>query len=156
MPGWEVIDKKESNALQKLFKEGGVLFAHGFNKFRKKYHVREFEKLSARKFNMKFAQAVSSGTAAIKIALLSLGVKRGDEVITQAFNFIATIEAILDIGAKPIIVDVDKTLNMCPKSLKRSTEIIFIWITQTIKKAKTISSSISVKPLISSISAFFI
>ena len=120
MPGWEIIDKKESNALQKLFKEGGVLFAHGFNKFRKKYHVREFEKLSARKFNMKFAQAVSSGTAAIKIALLSLGVKRGDEVITQAFNFIATIEAILDIGAKPIIVDVDKTLNMCPKSLKRS------------------------------------
>ena len=95
MPGWEVIDKKESNALQKLFKEGGVLFAHGFNKFRKKYHVREFEKLSARKFNMQFAQAVSSGTAAIKIALLSLGVKRGDEVITQAFNLIATIEAIL-------------------------------------------------------------
>ena len=121
MPGWEIIDKKESNAIQKLFKkEGGVLFAHGFDKFRKKYHVRDFEKLAAKKFKMNYAQAVSSGTAALKIALLSLGVKRGDEVITQAFNFIATIEAILDIGAKPIIVEVDKTLNMSVTALKKA------------------------------------
>jgi len=121
MPGWEIIDKKESNAIQKLFKkEGGILFAHGFDKFRKKYHVRDFEKLAAKKFKMNYAQAVSSGTAALKIALLSLGVKRGDEVITQAFNFIATIEAILDIGAKPIIVEVDKTLNMSVTALKKA------------------------------------
>ena len=52
----------------------------------------------------KFSLAVSSGTAAIKVALKSMGVRRGDEVITQAFNFIATIEAILDIGAKPISI----------------------------------------------------
>jgi len=120
MPGWEIIGKEESRAIKKLFDEGGVLFAHGFNKFRKKFHVREFETLAARKFKIKHAQAVSSGTAAIKIALLAIGVKRGDEVITQAFNFIATIEAILDIGAKPIIVDVDRTLNMCPAALKKS------------------------------------
>ena len=41
---------------------------------------------------------MSSGTAAIKIGLKSLGVKPGDEVITQTFNFIATLEAIIDIG----------------------------------------------------------
>ena len=120
MPGWEIIGKEESRALKTLFDEGGVLFAHGFNKFRKKFHVREFEKLAARKFKIKHAQAVSSGTAAIKIALLAIGVKRGDEVITQAFNFIATIEAILDIGAKPVMVNVDRTLNMSISDLKRS------------------------------------
>ena len=120
MPGWEIIGKEESRAIKKLFDEGGVLFAHGFNKFRKKFHVREFEKLAARKFKIKHAQAVSSGTAAIKIALLAIGVKRGDEVITQAFNFIATIEAILDIGAKPVMVNVDRTLNMSISDLKRS------------------------------------
>ena len=120
MPGWEIIGKEERNSINKLFDEGGVLFAHGFGKFRKRYHVREFEKLAAKKFNIKKAQAVSSGTAALKIALLSVGVQRGDEVITQAFNFIATIEAILDIGAKPVIVNVDRTLNMSTAALKKS------------------------------------
>ena len=57
-------------------------------------------------------QCVSSGTAAIKIALKSLGVQPGDEVITQSFNFIATIEAILDCGAKPIITGINNDLNM--------------------------------------------
>ena len=62
---------------------------------------------------------VSSGTAAIKIGLKSLGVKNGDEVITQSFNFIATIEAILDAGAIPRITSIDESLNMCPKDLKK-------------------------------------
>ena len=64
------------------------------------------------------ALAVTSGTAAIKIGLKSLGVKKGDEVITQSFNFIATIEAILDCGAKPIICNVNETLNMDPLDLE--------------------------------------
>ena len=120
MPGWEIINYKEQKALTDLIKkDGGVLFAHGFDKKRKKYHTREFEKLIAKKFKSRFSLAVSSGTAALKIALKSLGVKQGDEVITQAFNFIATVEAILDTGAKPIIVDIDNTLNMCPKDLKK-------------------------------------
>ena len=120
MPGWELIDKKEQIALTNLVKkDGGVLFAHGFNNIRKKYHVREFEKLIGRKFKSKFVLAVSNGTAAIKIALKSIGIKAGDEVITQAFNFIATVEAIIDTGAKPIIVDTDESLNMCSKDLKK-------------------------------------
>ena len=62
---------------------------------------------------------MSSGTAAIKVGLKALGVKYGDEVITQSFNFIATIEAILDLGAKPIITNIDDSLNMCPDDLKK-------------------------------------
>ena len=56
------------------------------------FRVREFEK-NIKRFGSKYVQCVSSGTAAIKIALKLLGVKPGDEV-TQSFNFIATIEAI--------------------------------------------------------------
>ena len=120
MPGFEIINDKEYLAVKKLFKkEGGVLFAHGFEKIRKKYHVREFEYNFKKKMNCKHALAVSSGTAAIKIALKALGVKKGDEVITQAFNFIATVEAILDIGAKPIIINVNKTLNMNPSEIEK-------------------------------------
>ena len=120
MPGFEIIDKKERNSIIKLFdKEGGILFAHGYDKIRKKYHVREFEKQLEKKFKSSYSLAVSSGTAAIKVALKAVGVKPGDEVITQAFNFIATVEAILDAGAKPIICSVDENLNMNLDDLKK-------------------------------------
>jgi 8-amino-3,8-dideoxy-alpha-D-manno-octulosonate transaminase len=119
MPGYELIDLKEKEALNKIFNEGSIFFAHGFDKVRKKYHVREFEKLCQIFFKSKYCLLVSSGTAAIKIALKSLGVGRGDHVLTQSFNFIATIEAILDIGAIPKIVDIDESLNMCPIDLRK-------------------------------------
>ena len=113
MPGFEIIDKREKKAVTNLFdKEGGVLFAHGYEKLRKKFHVREFENQISKKFKVRKTLLVSSGTAAIKIALKSIGIKSGDEVITQSFNFIATIEAIIDTGAKPIICDIDENLNM--------------------------------------------
>jgi 8-amino-3,8-dideoxy-alpha-D-manno-octulosonate transaminase len=119
MPGYEIIGQKEKKAVSNLFDEGGVLFAHGFDNLRKRYYVREFEHNCSKYFKAKYALFVSSGTAALKIALKALGVKRGDEVITQAFNFIATIEAIIDIGAIPKIVNVDMSLNMDPYDLKK-------------------------------------
>ena len=95
MPGNELINHKELREVKKIFTESdGVLFAHGFDKRRKNiFRVREFEKKLSNVFKSKYVQCVSSGTAAIKIALKSLGVKHGDEVITQSFNFIATIES---------------------------------------------------------------
>ena len=119
MPGYELIDWKEKKALNKIFDEGSIFFAHGFDKIRKKYHVREFEKLCEKYFKSKYCLMVSSGTAAIKVVLKSLGVKKGDHVLTQSFNFIATIEAILDVGAIPKIVDIDDSLNMCPEDLAK-------------------------------------
>ena len=118
MPGFEWIDEEEKLAVSSIFDNGGVLFAHGFDAIRNGvYHVREFEKACSAKFHSAHCLAVSSGTAATKIALKAVGVKPGDEVITQAFNFIATIEAILDCGATPVIANVDKTLNMDAKEL---------------------------------------
>ncbi len=120
MPGFEIINKSELKQIEKIFKYGkGVLFRHGFEKLRNKsYQVKKFEENFAKKFNSKFSLAVSSGTAALRIALASLGIKKGDEVITQSFTFVATVEAIVESGAKPICTEIDDTLNMCPKSLK--------------------------------------
>lgn len=120
MPGFELIDKKEREALNNLFDEGGVLFAHGFDGIRKSYHVREFENEISHFFGSKHSLCVSSGTAAIKCALASYDIGPGDEVITQSFNFIATLEAIHDIGAIPVVVGVDDSLNMCPKLLEQN------------------------------------
>ena len=120
MPGFEVIDEKEKKAISRIFDEGKVFFAHGFDNKRKHYHVREFENKLKTVFSPQMADAlcVSSGTAAIKVALKALGIGRGDNVITQSFNFIATVEAIVDTGASVIFTDIDDTLNMSPMSLE--------------------------------------
>ena len=121
MPGFELIGKEEKEKVIEIFKKSnGVLFAHGFEKLRNNiFRVREFEKSLKKKFKTKECQVVSSGTAAIKVALKAIGIKPGDEVITQSFNFIATIEAIIDCGAKPIITNIDDSLNMCPEDLEK-------------------------------------
>ena len=120
MPGFEVIDEKEKKAISRIFDEGKVFFAHGFDNKRKHYHVREFENKLRTVFSPQMADAlcVSSGTAAIKVALKALGIGKGDNVITQSFNFIATVEAIVDTGASVIFTDIDDTLNMSPMSLE--------------------------------------
>jgi len=112
LPGFEWIGKEEKEAVMAVFDEGGVLFAHGFDGIRKNFHIREFEQRAKEYFHVKHCLAVTSGTAAIKVALKSVGVQPGDEVITQAFNFIATVEATLDCGAVPVIANVDSSLNM--------------------------------------------
>ncbi len=120
MPGFEVFGKEEQQAINELFeKNGGILFAHAFDSVRNGiYRVREFETAFAKRMGTQYAQAVSSGTAALKVGLKALGIKRGDQVITQSFTFVATVEAILEAGATPIVVDVDETLNICPNSLE--------------------------------------
>ena len=60
----------------------------------------------------------TSGRAAILLALESLGVGAGDEVIMPAFTFVASFEAILSVGAIPVLVDVDDTLTLNPDAVK--------------------------------------
>lgn len=75
--------------------------------------VAELEKNFAEYCGTKYALAVNSGTAAIHAALHAAGVSAGDEVITTPFSFIATINPILMLGAKPILVDIDpETFNI--------------------------------------------
>ncbi len=121
MSGNEIIGTEELKEIKNIFfKSNGVLFAHGFDARRNNiFRTKIFEKNFAKKVGSKYAVSCSSGTAACTIALLALNVKPGDEVITQAFTFIATVESILMIGAKPIIVDTDKGLNMCPNDLEK-------------------------------------
>lgn len=111
--------EEEKEALNRIFDHNrGILFAHGFDKVRIAYEVRSFEREFAAKMNVPYAQAVSSGTAALKCALKGLDIGPGDEVITQAFTFVATVEAIVDCGATPIIVDIDRTYNLDPIALE--------------------------------------
>ena len=121
MPGWELINNKEKKELNSIFeKSNGVMFAHAFIKRRNNiFRVRKFEKAVAKYLGTKYCLATTSGTMAQFIAMKAMGIKQGDEVITQSFTFVATVEAILLLGAKPIIANVDESLNMCPKELNK-------------------------------------
>lgn len=120
MPGFELIGKEEFKEIENLFKDSGILFRHGFDALRNNiYKVRDFEKNFANRMGVKDALAVSSGTSALKVALKALGIGPGDEVITQAFTFVATVEAIVEVGAKPVIANIDESLNLSPIDLSR-------------------------------------
>ncbi len=119
MPGFEVFGEEEKQQVLDVF-DTGVLFRYEFGEQRKGvYKVLEFEKAFAAYTDADHAQAVTSGTAALKVALAALGVGTGDEVITQGFTFVATWEAILDIGALPVFTEIDMTLNMDPVDLEK-------------------------------------
>lgn len=119
MPGYETINNKELDNLKKIFINGnGVLCRGGYDKLRgKSFQVEEFEKKFAKKFYAKYSLAVSSGTAALRVALSTLNLKKDDEVITQSFTFVATVEAIIEARARPIFTEIDDTLNMDPNDL---------------------------------------
>lgn len=83
--------------------------------------VPEFEEKFAKYLNVDKAISVQSGTAALHIALHELGIKKDDEVIVPALTFIATVNPIEYVGARPVFVDVDpNTWNIDPEELEKS------------------------------------
>ena len=74
--------------------------------------LQEFEKKFAKLIGTKYAVGVNSGTDAIKLSLKVIGIKSGDEVITAANTFVATVGAICELGAIPIFVDCDDSFCM--------------------------------------------
>lgn len=119
MAGYEVIGNEELDEIKDVFSNGGVLFRHGFDQIRNgTYKVRDFEEAFAEKMGTTCALAVSSGTAALRVALAALEIPKGSQVIAPSFTFVATVEAIIESGAIPICVDVDDTLNIDPQALE--------------------------------------
>lgn len=81
--------------------------------------VEEFEKQIAKYCGVKYAVAVSSGTAALHLAYLAAGIGSGDEVITTPLTFVATSNTIVHCGGKPVFVDVESdTLNINPEFIE--------------------------------------
>jgi dTDP-4-amino-4,6-dideoxygalactose transaminase len=81
----------------------------------------EFEKLIAKYTGAKYAIAVNSCTAALHLSLIALGIGEGDEVITTPFTFAATANVIIQVGAKPVFVDIKKdTYNIDPEEIKKA------------------------------------
>ncbi|WFP50475.1 DegT/DnrJ/EryC1/StrS family aminotransferase [Methylomonas sp. EFPC3] len=84
-------------------------------------NVQAFEKEAAEYLGVKHAIGCASGTDALHLALLAEGIGAGDEVITSAFTFIATAEAIKYVGATPVFVDIDPgSFNITPENIEKA------------------------------------
>ena len=117
MPGFELFGDLERKQVNDVL-DNGVLMRYGFDGMRKgHWKAKELETALQNTFQSKHVQLVSSGTAAVSVALASAGVGAGDEVIMPTFTFVASFEAIMMLGAIPILVDIDDTLCLNPKAV---------------------------------------
>lgn len=120
MPGYEFFGEEERKEVNDVL-ETGILMRYGFDAQRKGINKSlELEKAICTTFGCNYAQLLSSGTAALTTAMSALGVGAGDEVIMPTFTFVASFEAILSVGAIPVLVDVDETLTLNPEAVKNA------------------------------------
>ena len=99
-----MIGKEEISAVTSILRDGALTSAANQGG----RHVQAFEKSAASFVKSKYAVAVNSGTSALQAALYALDIKRGDEVLVPSFTFVATANAIVSTGAKPVFVDILK------------------------------------------------
>lgn len=101
--------------------DAAMIQALGETRFILGPNVQAFEQEAADYLGVKHAISCASGTDALHLALLAAGIKPGDEVITTAFTFIATAEAIRYVGATPVFVDIlPDTLNINPQRIREA------------------------------------
>ena len=120
MPGFELFGDAERKEVNDVL-ESGVLMRYGFDGMRNgHWKSKELEQELQKYMMVKHAQLVSSGTAALSVALASVGIGTGDEVIMPSFTFVASFEAILAVGAIPVLVEIDDTLTLNPKAVEEA------------------------------------
>jgi dTDP-4-amino-4,6-dideoxygalactose transaminase len=115
----ELIGEEEKKEILEVL-EAGYLYRYGSTDDpRFKAKVVKLEREVARRVGVPHAVAVNSGTSALLVALIGLGVGPGDEVIVPGYTFIASISSIIYARAVPILAEVDRTLNLDPADVKR-------------------------------------
>lgn len=120
MPGFELFGDTERKHLNDVL-DNGVLMRYGFDGMRKgHWKARELEAALCERMHAKHAKLVSSGTAALTVALASAGVGAGDEVIMPVFTFVASFESLMAVGAVPVLVDIDDTLTLDPAAVEKA------------------------------------
>ena len=118
MPGYELFGAQERKEVNDVL-ETGILMRYGFDGARNGiWKAKELEQELCKTFEVSHAQLVSSGTAALTTAMAALGIGAGDEIIMPTFTFVASFEAVLSVGAIPVLVDIDETLTLDPDAVE--------------------------------------
>ena len=115
-PGAYWVDDAESDAVMQVLEHGAMFRYYGLDTPR---FVDAYEKAAREFYGARFALAVNSGTGALATAMTALGIGPGAEVIVPAFMWVATVGAIVQANAIPVLCEVDKSLNMDASDLER-------------------------------------
>ncbi len=118
-PGYYFIGEEEEKEVLEVIRSGH-LNRYGSEtdpKFKKKVYTLEQE--VAKKFGATYGLAVSSGTAALVVALSAARIGPGDEVICPGYTFIASMSSIITVGAVPVLAEIDESLNLDPADVEK-------------------------------------
>jgi len=119
MPDIKFVDLNQQYRVLKASMDARIQAVLDHGQFIMGPEVGELERALAARVGAKHCITVASGTEALLIALMALGVEPGDEVITTPFSFIATAEVIVLLGAKPVFVDAEAdTCNIDPATIE--------------------------------------
>ncbi|XCI75598.1 MAG: DegT/DnrJ/EryC1/StrS family aminotransferase [Flavobacteriales bacterium] len=117
MPGFELFGEEECKEVNDVLATG-VLMRYNFDVARQgHWKAKKLEETIQEKFETKFVHLTSSGTTALITALNTLGIGTGDEVIMPTFTFVASFEAILTVGAIPVLTDINNSLTLDPQAV---------------------------------------
>jgi 8-amino-3,8-dideoxy-alpha-D-manno-octulosonate transaminase len=120
MPGTELFGAEERKEVNDVL-ETGMLFRYNHEVQRKGiWKAREFEEEAKKITGARYAHAVCNGSAAIATALAASGIGAGDEVIVPPFTFIASVEAVLFVGAIPVFAEIDETLCLSADGIEKA------------------------------------
>ncbi len=120
MPGTELFGEEERKEVNDVM-QTGILMRYTSDSLRNNHwKAREFETEVKKITAAGYAHAVSSGSAAIATALAVAGIGAGDEVIVPPFTFIASVEAVLFVGAIPVFAEIDETLCLSAEGIKKA------------------------------------
>jgi 8-amino-3,8-dideoxy-alpha-D-manno-octulosonate transaminase len=120
MPGTELFGAEERKEIEDVLSTG-ILFRFNHDAQRNNiWKAKDFEAEAKKITGAKHALAVSNGSAAILAALAASGIGMGDEVICPPFTYIATIEAVLMLGALPVFAEIDETLCLSAEGIKNA------------------------------------
>ncbi len=118
-PGYYWIGKEEEQELLELIR-ARYLFRYGDEKDSNfKHKVKTLEQEVSGGFGAKYALAVSSGTAALIVAMAAAGIGPGDEVIVPGYTFIASMSSVIFCNAVPVLAEVDESLTLDPKDVEK-------------------------------------
>ncbi len=116
-PGVHWIDEKEEMAVLDVLRNGSLFRYYGL---KPAHHVDDLERAAREFYGVKHALAVNSGTGALICTMTALGIGPGCEVIVPAFLWVASVGAIVQVGAIPVIGEVDESFNLDPAALERA------------------------------------
>lgn len=120
MPGTELFGAEERKEVNDVM-ETGMLFRYNHDAQRNNiWKAKEFEAEVRKITGAKYAHAMSSGSTAIAAALVASGLGTGDEIIVPPFTYIASVEAVLFIGAIPIFAEIDETLCLSAEGIEKA------------------------------------